>query len=309
MYDLSSHQIPNIHIGRIYNNKNMDLDIHYETFERLADFFGRNTPIHRHNGFYQVHFLTHGGIRLQLDGEVYCERAPLVFLTPPSVPHAFYTEEDTGGHVVTVRQEIIRSLHAVMPGQWPEPQPRTAFFLTFGEMSEDLRAMAQRLFSLSRAMQMEFEASEPGRDAALLALCHLFFITLARLSLARRPDAPLKRERGEDVRVFLGFCDLIEARFRDHVTLPDYARSLGVTEARLNDICRRMAGLASKEVVHDRLAQEARRLLRFSATPVGEIAYALGFSDPAYFSRFFARHAGCSPRDFRLSHRESDEIL
>ncbi|MBL7650194.1 MAG: hypothetical protein JNK74_28870, partial [Candidatus Hydrogenedentes bacterium] len=42
--------------------------------------------------------------------------------------------------------------------------------------------------------------------------------------------------------------------------LPDYARQLKVTEARLNDVCRRMANLASKEVVHDRLLQEARRL-------------------------------------------------
>lgn len=53
------------------------------------------------------------------------------------------------------------------------------------------------------------------------------------------------------------------------------------------------------EVVHERLLQEARRMLRFSGMPVGEISYQLGFADPAYFSRFFTRRAGVPPSQFR----------
>jgi AraC family 4-hydroxyphenylacetate 3-monooxygenase operon regulatory protein len=101
------------------------------------------------------------------------------------------------------------------------------------------------------------------------------------------------------LRVFLNFCDLVEAHFRDHLTLTEYASRLSVTEPRLNDICRRMADLASKEVVHERLVQEARRLLRYSAVPVTEISYQLGFADPAYFSRFFTKRTGVPPSQFR----------
>jgi AraC family transcriptional activator of pobA len=32
---------------------------------------------------------------------------------------------------------------------------------------------------------------------------------------------------------------------------------------------------------------------------VSEIAYALGFDDPAYFTRFFSQRTGISPRAFR----------
>ncbi len=32
---------------------------------------------------------------------------------------------------------------------------------------------------------------------------------------------------------------------------------------------------------------------------VAETAYHLGFSDPAYFSRFFSKHAGESPLAFK----------
>ena len=87
-----------------------------------------------------------------------------------------------------------------------------------------------------------------------------------------------------------------------------YARRLNVTEARLNDLCRRMANQSSKELIHDRLVQEARRLLRFSAIPVSEIGYQLGFTDPAYFSRFFTRHAGVPPSEFRSRQSISAEL-
>ncbi|MCY1312044.1 4-hydroxyphenylacetate catabolism regulatory protein HpaA [compost metagenome] len=74
---------------------------------------------------------------------------------------------------------------------------------------------------------------------------------------------------------------------------------MGVTEARLNDICRRIADLPSKRLIHDRVMQEAKRLLLFTGSSANEICYLLGFRDPAYFSRFFARNAGMSPGVYR----------
>jgi AraC family transcriptional activator of pobA len=45
--------------------------------------------------------------------------------------------------------------------------------------------------------------------------------------------------------------------------------------------------------------REARRNLAYTDQSVTTIAYALGYSDPAYFSRVFTRSAGVPPRDFR----------
>ncbi|MFO5586312.1 helix-turn-helix domain-containing protein, partial [Klebsiella pneumoniae] len=43
----------------------------------------------------------------------------------------------------------------------------------------------------------------------------------------------------------------------------------------------------------------AKRLLLFSDSAVNEIAWQLGFKDPAYFARFFSRQVGCSPSSYR----------
>lgn len=295
--------IPDIHITRIYEG-DPECDLHYETFGRLAEIFGRNTPAHRHSRFYQVHLLVRGSISLQLDDQAYFTEAPLVFITPPAIPHAFYSEENTDGHVITVRQDVVRAWYASLPGQWPDAQLREPAFLPLGGAADEVQAEAARLIQLAELLQQEFGGRGKGRSAAVQALGLCFFISLNRLLASHVPATPLKRERGEDLRIFLSFCDLVEAHFRDHLTLPDYARQLAITEARLNDVCRRMANLPSKEVVHDRLLQEARRLLRFSTTPVGELSYQLGFADPAYFSRFFTRRVGVAPSQFRIQHQD-----
>ncbi len=72
---------------------------------------------HRHDRYFQMHYLDTGQIELQLDDHRYSVQAPLFVITPPSVPHAFITESDSDGHVLTVHEELIWPLLEVLyPG-------------------------------------------------------------------------------------------------------------------------------------------------------------------------------------------------
>jgi len=44
---------------------------------------------------------------------------------------------------------------------------------------------------------------------------------------------------------------------------------------------------------------EAKRLLKFTIRPAKEIAFELGFDDPAYFNRAFKKYSGLSPIAWR----------
>lgn len=68
-----------------------------------------------------------------------------------------------------------------------------------------------------------------------------------------------------------------------------------------------MLGRSALEVVHDRLLLEAKRDLIYTSMTVKEVSNALCFSDPAYFTRFFARNAGLSPTAFRDARRAARE--
>ncbi|KAA8562799.1 hypothetical protein FX985_02865 [Pseudomonas extremaustralis] len=83
--------------------------------------------------------------------------------------------------------------------------------------------------------------------------------------------------------------------YLQHWPLSRYSDGIGVTEARLNDVCRRIADLPSKCLIMERLMQEAKRLLLFTGSFANEICYQLRFKDPAYFSRFFQRYAQVTP--------------
>jgi AraC family transcriptional activator of pobA len=78
-----------------------------------------------------------------------------------------------------------------------------------------------------------------------------------------------------------------------------YARDLGITANHLNAVCRQAVDKSALTLIHERQILEAKRRLVYSALTISQIADELGFSDPAYFSRFFKRLTGTTPKDFR----------
>ncbi|KAF1068696.1 MAG: Exoenzyme S synthesis regulatory protein ExsA [Pseudomonas citronellolis] len=295
--------IPNINIGQVYDQRYTSADVHYEALAKLADFFGRNMPVHRHDRFFQVHYVKSGRVRVFLDEARFEQDGPMFFLTPPTVAHAFVTQPESDGHVLTVRQELVWPLleRAVGLADGPQLAPMC---VALGGMPEPQAGEVRRLDLLFDELSDEFAAERPGRAPALAALTRLILIGLLRFLPGSLTSQPARRD---DLQVFHRFNALIEAHYPEHWSLARYAGQLGVTEARLNDICRRVADLPSKHLVYDRLMQEAKRLLLFSGGSVNEICYQLGFKDPAYFCRFFARHAGVAPGEYRA--RNGEQVL
>lgn len=121
------------------------------------------------------------------------------------------------------------------------------------------------------------------------------------VSIFRISELPDRTEslRQVELEIFDAFNKLVDAHFAQHWSLKDYASSLHVTQGRLADICRRLTGGSPKKLVYERQIQEAKWELIYTTTAINAICDHLGFNDPAYFCRFFTRHTGLSPRDFR----------
>src|SRR5574344_1484495 len=232
--------IPNINIGQVYDQRYADEDVHYEALGKLADFFGHNMPVHRHDRFFQLHYLTRGAVRVYLDDQQYSESAPLFFLTPPTIPHAFVTHPDSEGHVLTVRQQLVWPLLEAHRSQSGEPRLVSPTCVALGAPDARHASEVEHLDRLFAMLADEFGQQLPARNASLQALTQLIFIALLRLSAE-----PVKNQhvRHDNLQIFHRFNALIEDRYREHWPLSRYAEAMGVTEARLNDICRRIADL------------------------------------------------------------------
>ncbi len=73
----------------------------------------------------------------------------------------------------------------------------------------------------------------------------------------------------------------------------------GATIRQLREACHNVAKQPPTRIVDQRVILEAKRALLYSNLSVTEISDSLGFSDVAYFSRFFALNAGRAPLAFR----------
>lgn len=291
----SDDYIPNIDLGQSYDQRYIETDIHYESLEKLANFFGRNMPVHHHDRFYQLHVILTGTIHVNLDEKSYVVQAPMFFLTPPTVPHAFITDSNAKGHVITVRQQLVWQLmESMMATGWDKSNFMTSPLCV--SLAPEKNKNADHFLELLSLIAHENQQSGVEQGFALKALLQLILIDILRLADQSQPQ---QKTRKEDIRIFHLFNQLIESHYKEHLTLSQYAEKISITEARLNEICRRLAGLPSKRLIMDRLIQEARRLLSYSSVSITEIGYELGFKDPAYFARFFRKNAGVTASKYR----------
>lgn len=91
----------------------------------------------------------------------------------------------------------------------------------------------------------------------------------------------------------------IEKRPDAQLTINDLAQAAGISRDMLSKNFRRDFGLPLKTFLQRRLVDQAAEMLLYTPLRIGEIAAALNFNDEYYFSRFFKKHKGTSPTQFR----------
>ena len=97
------------------------------------------------------------------------------------------------------------------------------------------------------------------------------------------------------------FGELIEAKPRAGLPIGHYAAVLGVSESRLTAHCRRVTGRSPLQIINACLVRRAKEKMLGTKLSTSEIAFSLGFRDPAYFSRFFRLQTGQTPTEFRAT--------
>ncbi len=145
----------------------------------------------------------------------------------------------------------------------------------------------------------EYRRPARDRDVLLDALIQALTVEAARLAThpATRARSAVSTDPGHGH--MARYQALIERRFRQQPSIEEMARELDVSAAHLNALCRRLADQSALAVLHQRLLLEAKRELTYTNLTIAQIADGLGFSEPAYFTRFFKRLSGVAPRDFR----------
>lgn len=241
---------------------------------------------HRHDAFFQILDIRAGEGELVLsDGPIVIRRGSLVTV-PPGVPHGFRFSPDVDGNVLTF---VLSRLPMPEVG---EGLYQRALVTELDEAYSDARLVRDLLLQINGEVATGFGFNNDVVRACLLAVMAL----IARFgSFGQVPE-------GQDERDFVRIeklKTLIALFFREHKPVEFYAEKLALTPAHLNRICRKVTGQPVGKLLVERQMEEARRDLMFTSMTIQQIAFDLGFSDPAYFNRFFSREAGMTPKAYR----------
>ncbi len=163
-----------------------------------------------------------------------------------------------------------------------------------GQLSSQETARLRRDIQAIRLEQEQFDGT--ARFGALLRARLDVLLLEVGVRLGHQPAAARSSR-------YVAFCALLEARFATTRHAQDYAKALGYSRRTLNRACEQATGRSAKDLVDERVALEAKRLLIGSDSPVEQIAVRLGFSEATNFGKFFHRMSATTPGDFRRSHR------
>ena len=100
-------------------------------------------------------------------------------------------------------------------------------------------------------------------------------------------------------KLFKDFSLLVEMNFKKIHSVTDYANRLGVSPKSLTKNFQKIGTNTPSDFIKNRIILEAKRQILYSTNSVKQIAFDLGFNDPAYFSRFFTKSTTKSPLLFK----------
>lgn len=78
------------------------------------------------------------------------------------------------------------------------------------------------------------------------------------------------------------------------------AEQLHLSANYFGDLIKKETGKSAQEYVQQKIMDTAKDMLANSCKNVSEIAYALGYQYPQYFSRAFKKAVGCTPNKYRM---------
>ncbi len=166
------------------------------------------------------------------------------------------------------------------------------------ELKEAEAGYFDHLFS---EMENEFELEETSREEMIRTYLKQLLIRSTRIWKKQHLEKEATVHHTE-TEFFRKFTTLVDLHYKQKHTVADYADLLFMASKTITHKFKRMKLPQPNEVIKNRIVLEAKRLLVHTTMTAKEIAFELGYEDPAYFSRMFLVNTGESPSGFRTKY-------
>jgi AraC-like DNA-binding protein len=266
---------------------------------RLSELLRRVSPNHfaspQRPGFHLLMLFTAGSGDHFLDfRRVKCKAGTLVHARPGQVQQ-FVLGQKLEADILLFTSEFIFPAFSAADG--------TAFGTLIDDIVPedvmDLRHDAlESVGGVMSAIKRGYNKADGSKLSAVILQHLLYAMLLTIAGYYVKCDAPSMTDSHS--RTFQKFRRAVDAKFTQTRRVEDYAKAIGCSAKSLRRACMMACGSSPKALIEQRLILEAKRLLAHTGLMVEAIATEVGFSEPTNFVKFFRRHGGMRPLDFRV---------
>ena len=273
------------------------------TLRRICDFneneIEHNLIPHLHD-YYSIFWIESGEAIHATEFVEYSLKADTILFVPPGLKHRMYLDKSVGGVYILFNEEFVQYNRVNI-------QPLKNYRLFNNPDFKSLITVEdgnkEKLSNITNLIHNELQNRDEYSQEIVLNLLHLFLLESRRI-FDQQNQAPREESEETPDTTIIRFKQLIEDNFIREKNVSPYAGMLNMNASCLNELTKRVTGITAGELIRNRVIEETKKLLYSSRMSGKEIAYELGFEDPAYFSRFFKKYTGMTLNEFRDNSRK-----
>lgn len=129
----------------------------------------------------------------------------------------------------------------------------------------------------------------------------IFLFDMVNIFLKNKKDSVLMKEANRKEEIAINFLKLLRKHSREKHEVTFYSNELCITSEYLSKIMKAFSGKSANKWISEALIIEAKILLRKPNTSIQQISDTLNFSEQSSFSKFFKKHTGKSPLEYKNS--------
>lgn len=262
---------------------------HLETIKARSEKTGWKFKPHLHRNLYQFFYIDTSAGQCQIDGKNYELIDQTMIVIPPTHIHGFVFLPGTQGWVLSlpdVHFDRIFENDLVLRSRFSKP--------IFTQIDKaDIKDRLKRSFKDLQNAMLENDLIHTFMIKGYVAECLGLMLNIMPSAL------PISSKTERHISHIRNFERALDIHYLSGKSVREYADDLGITPTHLNRLCKTDLGRSASQIIADRRVLEAKRDLIYTAKTIADIAYGLGFKDPAHFSKFFMVQTGGRASHFR----------
>lgn len=131
------------------------------------------------------------------------------------------------------------------------------------------------------------------------SLLNSFLYTIGAAYRSRSPQEVVQEKPTRGKIIFHNFLNVLSEYYQSERSVTFYADKLCITPKYLSSVCKETCGKLAMDIIAHAVILDAKSKLHDFSLTVQEISDMLNFPNASFFGRYFKRHTGYSPMQYR----------